>query len=341
VNNGAMLLLCFLLLRLLLLLKLQLVTIITASESGLCVSIMKKKNLVAGGNLEGGKSEEYLRLLIESATDYAIFTLDKSRLVTTWNTGAEALTGYSEHEIIGQLADILYTTEDRHNRVPEIETETADKEGRALNERWHVRKDGSQFWGSGSISPLRDNDGRLLGFVKIMRDLTERKEAEERYAIRLEQEVGDRTTTLKESREQFASLVENTPDYITRWNKDLKLIFANTAFKTKTGVPNETLLGKTNSEMGEARETAIPFVTSLRKAFETDKAIEHYNSFSTPAGEVHFYTKMIPEKKCGWGDRISFGDCKRYYRNKRGRAGNYQGKGRAGTGSYRSVSHTL
>jgi PAS domain S-box-containing protein len=122
------------------------VTIITASESGLCVSIMKKKNLVAGGNLEGGKSEEYLRLLIESATDYAIFTLDKSRLVTTWNTGAEALTGYSEHEIIGQLADILYTTEDRDNRVPEIETETADKEGRALNERWHVRKDNSQFW---------------------------------------------------------------------------------------------------------------------------------------------------------------------------------------------------
>jgi PAS domain S-box-containing protein len=257
---------------------------------------MEKKSSAGDGNFEGGKPEEYLRLLIESATDYAIFTLDRNRLVTSWNTGAQALTGFSEHEISGQLADLLYTPEDRDNNVLQIETEIAQKEGRALNERWHVRKDGSQFWGSGSVSPLRDNDGKLLGFVKIMRDLTERKEAEERYGIRLEQEVGDRTTKLKESREQFASLVENTPDYITRWDKDLKLIFANTAFKMKTGEANETLLGKTNSEMGEAKETAIPFVASLRKAFETDKAVEHYNSFSTPAGKVHFYTKMIPEK---------------------------------------------
>lgn len=157
------------------------------------------------------QSEERLRLLIESANDYAILTLDTNRRVISWSNGAKAMFGYSEHEIIGQPGDILFTPEDRDTNAPESETQKAEKDGRAQDERWHIRKDGSRFWGSGSVSPLRDTDGTLLGFVKIMRDLTKSKEAEERYRIRMEKEVKERTAALKESREQYASLVENTP----------------------------------------------------------------------------------------------------------------------------------
>ena len=125
------------------------------------------------------QSEERLRLLIESANDYAIFTLDLERKVTSWSSGATALLGYGEQEMIGGMGDIVFTLEDRQKHVPEAEAETAEKEGRAKNERWHLRKDGSVFWGSGSASPLRDNDGKLIGYVKILRDLTEQKQAQE------------------------------------------------------------------------------------------------------------------------------------------------------------------
>ncbi len=125
------------------------------------------------------QSEERLRLVIESARDYAIFTLDRDRRVDSWNSGAETMFGYSEAEIVGQSADILFTPEDRARGDHEREVRTARDEGRAENERWHSRKDGSVFYGSGSVMPLRDAGGNLRGFVKIMRDLTESKQAQE------------------------------------------------------------------------------------------------------------------------------------------------------------------
>ncbi len=125
------------------------------------------------------ESEERLRLLIESAKDYAIFSSDTERHITSWNTGAETMCGYTEHEILGQLEDILFVPEDRERNVPQQEAETADKKGQAINERWHIRKDGSRFWGSGLMNPLRDKSGKLIGFVKIIRNLTERRQAEE------------------------------------------------------------------------------------------------------------------------------------------------------------------
>ena len=125
------------------------------------------------------QSEERMRLLIESAKEYAIFTTDRQRRIDSWNTGAEAMFGYREAEIIGRSADILFTPEDRAKGDCEREIQTAIEAGRAGNERWHARKDGSIFYGSGSVMPLRDKAGGLRGFVKIMRDLTESKRSEE------------------------------------------------------------------------------------------------------------------------------------------------------------------
>jgi two-component system CheB/CheR fusion protein len=125
------------------------------------------------------KSTESLRLVIENVRDHAIITSDLDRCLTSWNPGAQAMFGYTEEEILGQLVDVLFTPEDRAHGAPAQEAETAAAKGRAENERWHVRKDGTRFYGSGSATPLRGGAGELLGFVKIMRDLTASKRADE------------------------------------------------------------------------------------------------------------------------------------------------------------------
>ncbi|MFN6964374.1 MAG: PAS domain S-box protein [Pyrinomonadaceae bacterium] len=132
------------------------------------------------------QSEQRARLLIESASDYAILTLDPDRRVTSWSSGAEALLGYADSEIVGRTGDILFTPEDRKKGEPLREAQTARDEGRAQNERWHLRKDGTYFWGSGSASPIRDGSGKLIGFVKILRDLTERRKAQEAQSADLD-----------------------------------------------------------------------------------------------------------------------------------------------------------
>ena len=124
-------------------------------------------------------SEERFRLLLENVKDYAIFFIDPDGRVTRWSIGAERILGYQEAEILGQSASIIYTPEDIERGADQEELETAIIEGRAEDERWHVRKDGSCFWASGTVTPLRDETGQLRGFSKIMRDFTERKQAED------------------------------------------------------------------------------------------------------------------------------------------------------------------
>jgi PAS domain S-box-containing protein len=120
------------------------------------------------------------RLLIEAVTDYAIFLLDPSGIVTTWNPGAERFKGYKADEIIGQHFSCFYTEEDRKSGLPARALETAKREGKFETEGWRVRKDGSRFWAFVIIDPIRAPSGELIGFAKVTRDLTERKEAQEK-----------------------------------------------------------------------------------------------------------------------------------------------------------------
>ncbi|HEX7862197.1 MAG TPA: ATP-binding protein [Verrucomicrobiae bacterium] len=124
-------------------------------------------------------SEEKLHLIVENALEFAIFSTDLDRRVTSWSTGAERILGFSEKEIIGQPADIIFTPEDRAAGAPTEESTTARTTGRAMDERWHQRKDGTRFWGSGAMMLMRDARGQPVGFVKIMRDRTEQKRTEE------------------------------------------------------------------------------------------------------------------------------------------------------------------
>jgi PAS domain S-box-containing protein len=119
-------------------------------------------------------------LLIDAITDYAIYLLDPSGIVTTWNPGAERFKGYKADEIIGQHFSRFYTEDDRRSGLPARALETAKREGKFEAEGWRVRKDGSRFWAFVVIDPIRQPSGELIGFAKITRDLTERKEAQEK-----------------------------------------------------------------------------------------------------------------------------------------------------------------
>src|SRR5215217_9266576 len=125
------------------------------------------------------RSEQRFERLVEAAKDYAIFMTEADGCVSTWNEGAQRLFGYGEGEIVGEDGNILFTPEDRESGAPERELQKARKEGRAEDERWHMRKDGSRFWASGFVRPVRDERDNLIGFSKVARDLTERKRAEE------------------------------------------------------------------------------------------------------------------------------------------------------------------
>jgi PAS domain S-box-containing protein len=122
-------------------------------------------------------SDTLLRLVTESFTDFAIMTMDPAGKVEYWNPGAEVIFGYSEAEMLGRSADVIFTAEDRKQRAPEKEREVALVKGRASDERWHARKDGSLFYASGVMVPLFENTA-LLGFSKIARDLTQQVQAE-------------------------------------------------------------------------------------------------------------------------------------------------------------------
>lgn len=142
-------------------------------------------------------NDQLLRLIIESAADYAIFSMDSGGLVTSWNSGATKLLGYQDDDILGRASDIIFTEEQRRTGVPQQERQTASETGRAEDERWHVRQDGSEFWASGIMERLADGSG----FLKILRDRTETYHAQK---------------ALRDSEERFRLLATNIPQLVFR-----------------------------------------------------------------------------------------------------------------------------
>jgi PAS domain S-box-containing protein len=125
-------------------------------------------------------SQEQFRLMVQGVTDYAIYMLDRGGRVANWNLGAERIKGYAPQEIIGRHFSTFYTEEDRAAGMPEHALATALKDGRFEREGWRVRKDGTRFFAHVIIDAIRDDDGELLGFAKITRDITERREAQQK-----------------------------------------------------------------------------------------------------------------------------------------------------------------
>lgn len=124
------------------------------------------------------RSEEQFRLLVQGVTDYAIYMLDPSGNVASWNMGAQRIKGYRPEEIIGRHFSTFYTEEDKTADLPATALNAAVTEGRFEKEGWRVRKDGTRFWASVIIDAIRDDDGTLLGFAKVTRDITEKRDAQ-------------------------------------------------------------------------------------------------------------------------------------------------------------------
>jgi PAS domain S-box-containing protein len=224
--------------------------------------------------------EDLFRLIVESAHEYAIFATDVRGIVVSWNTGAERLFGFREDEILGVSAEVLFTPEDRAANAPERELARAAETGRAEDERWHTRKDGSRFWASGITFALLDDAGSLRGFAKIARDQTERE--------LLRAEIARRERN-------FETLVANLPDIVSRFDRSLRCIFTSPAAETVTGMPLDFLVGKTHEEMGmpvEMREVAD---ASLRRVFETGMRDTVEFSIPSPHGIRHFEAYAVPE----------------------------------------------
>jgi PAS domain S-box-containing protein len=173
-------------------------------------------------------SEQRYRQIVEGAEDFAIVTVDPDGIVTSWNNGAERITGYPEAEALGQPGAIIFTPEDREAGVPELERGQAQSEGRALDERWHLRKDGTRFWGSGLTMCLEGGEG---GYLKIFRDRTAEHEAE--AALRSSEE---RYRTLFETVEAGFCVIEVILDPAGQ-PIDYRFMEANPAFHIQTGLP--------------------------------------------------------------------------------------------------------
>ena len=151
-------------------------------------------------------SETRLRMMIESVTEYAIITMDGNGRIDHWNAGAARMFGYTEEEILGQSASLMFTPEDRAAGIDREELREARDTGRASDERWHVRKDGTRFYTSGVTTAIRDPHGAVRGYVKVARDLTDRKKSEDslrQVHEALERRVTERTTELSEANQRL------------------------------------------------------------------------------------------------------------------------------------------
>jgi PAS domain S-box-containing protein len=171
--------------------------------------------------------------LIHSVRDYAIFLLDRSGRVASWNPGAERIKGYAAAEIIGQHFSAFYTEEAKQRRWPEQELVFAEQQGRFEDEGWRVRKDGSQFWADVVISAVRDHRGELRGYSKVTRDLSERRKQEE---------------TLRRSEERFRLLVEGVRDFaIYMLDPEGRVVSWNSGAERIKGYKAQEIIGQSFS----------------------------------------------------------------------------------------------
>ena len=153
------------------------------------------------------------KLLVEEVRDYAVIVVDRRGRVQMWNPGARQMLGFGEREMLGKSASVIFTPEDRAAGEDKKELETARRSGRAEDERWHLRKDGERFWGIGVMTRLDDADGNHIGYVKLLRDHTQRKKLEDQTKQLnelLERRVSERTAELVRQQSRLRELALET-----------------------------------------------------------------------------------------------------------------------------------
>ena len=214
-------------------------------------------------------AEERFHSLVDAVADYAIFMLDPTGRVETWNLGAKKIKGYDAKEIIGQHFSTFYTPEDRADGKPEKILEKVRVEGRFEDESWRVRKDGTRFWANVVITALRDRDGELAGFAKVTRDLTTRREAEENERGLIRETLAH--VAADEQRRRLLTLLEHVPavvNYVSGPKLVLELVHPNAHER----LGRQPIVGK--SLLEEAHDpTSELYCRSVRQAYDSGQPV--------------------------------------------------------------------
>lgn len=210
---------------------------------------------------------ERYKLLVENVQDYAIFFMDPNGYIQTWNKGAEKNKGYAPHEIIGKHFSTFYMPEDIEHKKPERELQIAKRVGRVEDEDWRLRKDGSRFWANVVITALYDDNGKLQGFAKVTRNLTERKEHED--------SLRNANAALLQQQKELQRLNESKDEFISLASHQLRT--PATAIKQLLGILLEGFVGpvpenieKVIRKTYESNERQIDIINSLLQVAQVD-----------------------------------------------------------------------
>jgi PAS domain S-box-containing protein len=210
------------------------------------------------------ESEEQFKLLVNSVQDYGIYMLDLDGNIKTWNAGAERIKGYTSDEVLGRHFSIFYPEEERRAGTPELALKQVVEKGRFQDEGWRMRKGGIRFWANVNITPLLDKEGKLKGFAKVIRDVTERKSTQE---------------SLQSTRDLLQAILDFAPVVIYVKNKQGRYIQANRCFEELVGRPLEQIIGKTDSDL---------FHQEIVKQFHAHEEIVFQQNQSIQTEEVAF-----------------------------------------------------
>lgn len=239
---------------------------------------------------EQREQEQRFRLLVEGVTDYAIYMLDVDGVVVNWNAGAQRAKGYKAEEVVGQHFSLFYSSQERLNRTPEANLGIALKTGRFEDEGWRYRKDGSAFWAHVVIDAIHDDDGKLVGFAKITRDRTERREQEQQ--ILRARDLAEAQSTQKTALSKFLdNIIANIPscviveDAITR-----EILLVNDRTQQLFGLSKSLIVNKRPHEC-MSPELSDYFNNLADVALRSEGMHEREQLLMTASGERILHTR--------------------------------------------------
>ena len=217
-------------------------------------------------------------ILIAQLTDLAVFLTDVDGCLVSWNPGVEQILGYTEEEWLGRSVEIIFTPEDRAHGIDQAEMKKAAQDGRSTDIRWHLRKNGERVYVDGTMVALRDHRGRLLGFSKIMRDVTERKrEAEE----------------LQQQWRTFDTALSHTPDFAYILDGESRVKYANRALLSLWQKPLEEVLGKNFFDLDYPPELAVRLHDQTHQVITTREPLLDHTPFANSSGEMRDYEYIL------------------------------------------------
>ncbi|MGN6419598.1 MAG: sensor histidine kinase [Pseudobacter sp.] len=252
------------------------------------------------------KSEDRYYKMIDEVEDYAIILLDEKGIIQNWNKGAQKIKGYTEHEVVGKHFSIFYLPEDQAINLPQLLLNKAAEEGRAIHEGWRQRKDGSRFWGSITLTALHSDNGQVIGYSKVTRDLTERKLADDQmknFTLELQQS----NEALRKSEERYHKMIAEVQDYaIILLDPQGNIQNWNTGAEKIKGYSESEILGKNFRIFytEEDKQQGLP-EKLLRKAADHDRAI-HEGWRITKSGSRFWGSIVITALHNERGDLIGF-----------------------------------